>query len=248
MAEQISSLKTGIKYKDTPIGKIPVDWEVVPLSKISEISMGQSLQTKDCNEQQDSLPFYQDNAEFGPKFPVPKKWCKVPKKIADKGDILISVRAPVGDINIAPHKCCIGMGIAAVKAKSGHYKFLHQAMLLHGKTLFKMAQGSRSQNINSKQLSDLLLSLPPLPEQKKIAEILTTVNDAIEKTAQIIEKTKEIKRGLMQSVKKRQNKIAVLMDLMCDLIAMELDHEKYLEMLKKGLARVLLTGKIRMGA
>ena len=140
------------------------------------------------------------------------------------------------------------MGIAAVKAKSGHYKFLHQAMLLHGKTLFKMAQGSRSQNINSKQLSDLLLSLPPLPEQKKIAEILTTVNDAIEKTAQIIEKTKEIKRGLMQSVKKRQNKIAVLMDLMCDLIAMELDHEKYLEMLKKGLARVLLTGKIRMGA
>jgi len=57
MVEQVKSLKTGVKYKKTPIGKIPVDWEVVPLCKISGINMGQSPPSKDCNEQQEGLPF-----------------------------------------------------------------------------------------------------------------------------------------------------------------------------------------------
>jgi len=247
MVEQVSSLKTGVKYKDTPIGKIPVDWEVVTLSKISQINMGQSPPSKDCNEQRDGLPFYQGNAEFGSKYPRPQKWCKKPKKLADEGDILISVRAPVGEINIAPHKCCIGRGIAALKPKSVHDKFLYQAMLLHGKTLFKMAHGSRFENINSKGLSGLLLSLPPFFEQKKIAEILSMIDNAIDRASEIIEKEKELQKGLMQSMKKRQKKIVELMDLMYDLIAIESDHEKCLERLKKGLSKALLTGKIRVG-
>ena len=196
--EQVSSLKTGIKYKDTPIGKVPVDWEIVPLSKISQINMGQSPPSKDCNKQRDGLPFYQGNAEFGPKYPSPQKWCKRPKKLADEGDILISVRAPVGEINIAPHKCCIGRGIAAVQAKDIHDKFLYQSMLLYRKNLQKMAQGSTFEAINRKELAELLTLLPPFPEQEKIADILTTVDGAVEKTAQVIEKTKELKKGLMR--------------------------------------------------
>jgi len=196
--EQVSSLKTGVKYKDTPIGKIPVDWEAVTLSQIAEINMGQSPPSKDCNEQGDGLPFYQGNAEFGSKYPSPQKWCKRPKKLADEGDILISVRAPVGEINIAPHKCCIGRGIAAVQAKDIHDKFLYQSMLLYRKNLQKMAQGSTFEAVNRKELAELLTLLPPFPEQEKIADILTTVDHAIEKTDQIIEKTKEMKRGLMQ--------------------------------------------------
>ena len=198
MVEQVSSLKTDVKYKDTPIGKIPVDWEVVPLCKISGINMGQSPPSKDCNEQQEGLPFYQGNAEFGQKYPSPKKWCKRPKKTAEQGDILISVRAPVGDINIAPHKCCIGRGIAAVRAKDAYDNFLYHSILLHRKALSKICQGSTFESINRKELTDLLISLPPSLEQKKIAEILTTVDDAIEKTTQIIDKTKELKKGLMQ--------------------------------------------------
>lgn len=196
--EQVSSLKTGVKSKDTPIGKIPVDWEAVTLSQIAEINMGQSPPSKDCNEQGDGLPFYQGNAEFGSKYPSPQKWCKRPKKLADEGDILINVRAPVGEINIAPHKCCIGRGIAAVQAKDIHDKFLYQSMLLYRKNLQKMAQGSTFEAINRKELAELLTLLPPFPEQEKIADILTTVDGAIEKTAQVIEKTKELKKGLMQ--------------------------------------------------
>ena len=200
MVEQVSSLKTGVKYKDTPVGKIPVDWEVVKLSKTSEINMGQSPPSTDCNEQGDGFPFYQGNAEFGPKYPSPRKWCNRPKKIANEGDILISVRAPVGEINIAPHKCCIGRGIAAIRAKDLDDKFLYQSMLLRRKALQKMAQGSTFEAVNRNELSELLILFPPAFEQKKIAEILTTVDKAIEKTTQIIERTKELKKGLMQKL------------------------------------------------
>ncbi len=198
MVEQVSSLKTGVKYKDTPIGKIPVDWEAVALSKVTEINMGQSPSSNDCNEHGDGLPFYQGNAEFGSKYPSPQKWCNTPKKIADEGDILISVRAPVGEINIAPHKCCIGRGIAAVKPKDIFEDFLYQSMLLHRKSLHRIAQGSTFEAINRKEVLELLILIPTFLEQKKIAKILTTVDDAIEKTAQIVEKTKELKKGLMQ--------------------------------------------------
>ena len=198
MVEQVSSLRTGVKYKDTPIGKIPVDWEVVPLSKISKINMGQSSPSQDCNEEKKGLPFYQGNAEFGPKYPSPKKWCKQSKKTAEQGDILISVRAPVGDINIAPHKCCIGRGIAAVQAKVAYDNFLYYSIILYRKALSNICQGITFEAISRKELTELLISLPPSLEQKKIADILTTVDDAIEKTTQIIDKTKELKKGLTQ--------------------------------------------------
>jgi len=194
----VKDLKTGIKYKDTPIGKIPVDWEVISLRDVSEINMGQSPPSEDCNEREEGLPFYQGNAEFGSKYPSPKKWCEKPKKIADEGDILISVRAPVGEINIAPHKCCIGRGLAAITAKSIHSQFLYHLLFLRRKYLQKISQGSTFEAINSKELSDLLIFLPAVTEQKKIAEILTTLDEAIEKTYQIIERTKEAKKGLMQ--------------------------------------------------
>ena len=246
MVEQVSNLKTGVKYKDTPIGKIPVDWEVVKLSKISEINMGQSPPSTDCNEQGDGLPFYQDNAEFGTKYPSPQKWCNRPKKIADEGDILISVRAPVGEINIAPHKCCIGRGIAAVRAKDLDDKFLYQSMLLRRKALRKMAQGSTSQTINHKGLSEMLLLLPPPPEQKKIAKILTTLDDPIEKTAKIIEKTKVLKKGLMQRLVKKQKKAGEVLNPVDDDIAKESNYKEQLKSLNKGLMQVLLTGKLRL--
>ena len=195
---QVKDLKTGIKYKDTPIGKIPVDWEVVRLEDVSEINMGQSPPSEDCSEEARGLPFYQGNSEFGSKYPSPQKWCEKPKKIANGGDTLISVRAPVGEINIAPHKCCIGRGLAAITAKGINPDYLYHSLFIHRKALQKIAQGSTFEAINSKELSDLSIFSPPFSEQKKIAEILTTVDEAIEKTDQIIDKTKEAKTGLMQ--------------------------------------------------
>src|SRR4030042_1811804 len=193
---QIKNLKTGIKYKDTPIGKIPVNWEVVRLEDVSEINMGQSPPSEDCSKEAKGLPFYQGNAEFGSKYPSPQKWCGKPKKIASQGDILISVRAPVGEINIAPHKCCIGRGLAAITAKSTNPNYLYHSLFIHRKALQKIAQGSTFEAINRKELLGLSIFSPPFSEQKKIGEILTTVDEAIEKTDQVIEKTKEAKQGI----------------------------------------------------
>lgn len=246
MAGQVSSLRTSVKYKNTPIGKVPVDWEVVSLSKISEINMGQSPPSNDCNEQGDGLPFYQGNAEFGPKHPMPQKWCNRPGKMADEGHILISVRAPVGEINIAPHKCCIGRGIAAVKAKDVDDGFLYQSVRWRRKALQKIAQGSTSQAINYRELSEMLILLPPPAEQKKIAEILTTLDDPIEKTAKIIEKTKVLKKGLMQRPVKKQKKVDEVLDPVDDDIEKESNYKEQLKSLKKGLMQVLFTGKLRL--
>ncbi len=197
---QVRSLETGRKFKDTPIGKIPVDWETLPLSHISKIIMGQSPSSKDYNDKCQGLPFYQGNTDFGPKYPIPTKWCTKPTKIALKGDILISVRAPVGEINIAPHECCIGRGIGAIRTTKANGEFLYQSMLLLRKLFERVSQGSTFEAINSKDLSDFLILSPPLPEQKKIAEILSTVDNAIEETDRVIDKTKELKQGLMQKL------------------------------------------------
>jgi type I restriction enzyme S subunit len=77
---------------------------------------------------------------------------------------------------------------------------LYHSLFIHRKALQKIAQGSTFEAVNSKELLDLLIFLPPVLEQRKIAEILTTVDGAIEKTAQIIEKTKEVKKGLIQKL------------------------------------------------
>jgi type I restriction enzyme S subunit len=208
--EQARNLKTGIKYKDTPIGKIPVDWEVVHLSDVSEVNMGQSPSVKDCNEEGKGLPLYQGNAEFGSRYPSPHKWCNRPKKIANEGDLLMSVRPPVGEINIAPHKCCLGRGLAAIRAKVINDNFLYQSILLRRRDLQRIAQGNTFEAINREDLSEFLVLMPSLPEQKRIADILSSVDKAIEKTAQIIEKAKEVKKGLLQK-----------------LLTRELDHQKF---------------------
>lgn len=195
---QVKSLQTGIKFKDTPIGKIPVDWEVTQLSQVADIIMGQSPSSEVCHDYKEGLPFYQGNADFGSKYPTTRRWCKKPLKIAQKGDVLISVRAPVGEINIAPYECCIGRGLSAIRATKINDQYLYQSMLFHRKALEKVSQGSTFEAINRKDLSEFLVFTPPLPEQKKIAEILTNVDDAIEETDRIIEKTKELKKGLMQ--------------------------------------------------
>ena len=244
--EQVSSLKTGIKYKETPIGRIPVDWEAVTLSKIAEINMGQSPSSKDCNEKRNGLPFYQRGAEFGELYPSPQRWCIRPKKAAYQNDILISIREPVGEVNIAPHQCCIGRGIAAVKAKDVPIIFLFHTILFHRKTLSKIAQEKSFGTINSKELSSLLIALPPLPEQKKISLILATFDETIERTTEIIEKLKKLGKGPIQGMQKDQREIAEILSPICDLREKESNYKKHLEILRKVLSHLLLTGKIRV--
>ena len=94
--------------------QMPPGWVEASLSDIAEITFGQSPPSSTYNEEKQGLPFYQGKLEFGEIYPTPRKWCSVPQKIAEKGDVLISIRAPVGPTNICPERSCIGRGLAAI--------------------------------------------------------------------------------------------------------------------------------------
>jgi len=197
---QIESLKTEQKFKRTEAGEIPVEWEAVNLGDIARINMGQSPPSSTCFDYENGLPFFQGKAEFGTKYPGIMKWSNCPTKIAKKGDILISVRAPAGEVNIAPEKCCIGRGLSAIRGDQAHQDFLYFVMNFLKDKLAKTGQGSTFEAINKDVLFKLKIPLPPFIEQKKITEILLTVDSAIERKSQFIEKKRELKKGLMQEL------------------------------------------------
>ncbi len=144
--------------------------EKVRLGDVCELAMGQSPSSNSYNADGEGLPFYQGNADFGEISPIPRVWCTEPKKIAEKNDILISVRAPIGAVNIANEKCCIGRGVAAIRPKKGAVTtaFLkHQLMASQGK-LESMGTGSTFKAISKKALLDFKVTLYPESDQKLI--------------------------------------------------------------------------------
>jgi type I restriction enzyme S subunit len=140
--------------------------------------------------------------EFGEIYPSPSIYCSEPIKIAEKGDVLISVRAPVGEVNISPSRVCIGRGLAAIRCKKNKTSdlFLFYSIKHIGKKIESISAGSTFKAIRKNDLDQLEILLPPLPEQKKIAEILSTVDQGIEKVGEAIEKAQRLKKGLMQQL------------------------------------------------
>jgi len=197
-------LKTHQEFRDTKIGKIPDEWEVVKLGdeEVTVLIMGQSPPSSTYNNAGIGLPFLQGNAEFGEMYPIPVLSCSHPIKITEKNDILLSVRAPVGDVNIAPFKSCIGRGLAAIRPKGDKldYLFLFYYLELGSRLFESLSMGSTFKAIRKMEIEKFRVLLPPLPEQKKIAEILSTVDQAIEKADEAIAKTERVKKGLMQEL------------------------------------------------
>ena len=99
-------------------------WVTKQLGEVCEIIMGASPDSKSYNIMRDGLPFYQGKTEFGAEYPTPVKWCSEPVKIAQSGDVLLSVRAPIGPVNFANEKCCIGRGLSALRFE-GEQRYLY---------------------------------------------------------------------------------------------------------------------------
>ncbi|MEM5831655.1 MAG: restriction endonuclease subunit S [Candidatus Aenigmatarchaeota archaeon] len=193
------SFRKGRKLKKTEIGEIPEDWEVVRLGEenISEIIMGQSPSSQYYNEKGMGLPFLQGKAEFGDITPLPTKWCTRPIRISKEGDILISVRAPVGDVNFADQVFCIGRGLAAIRCKNNLNKiFLFNYLKFAKKRLIEEASGSTFKAIRKSNIENFKIPLPSLPEQQEIADILSTIDQKIE----IEEKKKRLYEELFKTV------------------------------------------------
>ncbi len=152
------------------------------LSEVCAINMGQSPDSSSYNDTGDGLPFFQGNADFGDKHPVTRVWCSEPTKIARAGDILISVRAPIGAMNYAKETCCIGRGLAAITPDKKRVSPEFIFWLLKGKNaeLNSKGTGSTFKAISRKVLEEVLVPDISLEQQSAYATRLETIYDIIQ--------------------------------------------------------------------
>ena len=157
--------------------ELPSGWKWLKLGRIGEITLGQSPPSSSYRDTPEGLPFFQGKADFGATSPNPTSWCVSPRKIAEKGDILISVRAPVGPTNLADRQCCIGRGLASIRTGDGaDTNFVLYALKNFETDLLKQGTGSTFDAITGSQLKNLYIAVPPLPEQVAIARYLDYVD------------------------------------------------------------------------
>ena len=177
--------------------------DYITLKDICRINMGQSPESSSYNESGDGIPFFQGNADFGERYPITRVWCNAPTKVASSGDILISVRAPIGALNYAKEKCCIGRGLAAITPDLSKVSSEFIYWLLKGKNteLNIKGTGSTFKAIGRKVLEETLV--PDISLEKQI-EYATN----IEKVYSLIQMRKEELSKLDNLVKARLNKIA----------------------------------------
>ena len=185
-------------FADSPLGPIPSGWEVKPLSKIAVLTMGQSPAGTTYNETGKGLPFYQGRTDFGFRFPKKRIYCSAPTRIAEKGDILISVRAPVGDLNMANETCCIGRGVASIRSNISKDSFLYYAML-SAQTQFDVfnTEGTVFGSINRKDLSSFSILTPIEQLVKEFNNIIGNFDLKIEENLKQIQTLTELRDTLL---------------------------------------------------
>ncbi|MGC9049258.1 MAG: restriction endonuclease subunit S, partial [Patescibacteria group bacterium] len=161
--------------------------------------MGQSPSSRFYTLQQEGLPFYQGVTDFGDRFPKKSIYCINPIKIAEHGDVLFSVRAPVGEVNVAVEKCCIGRGVAALSMKNGNNIFLYYLLKMYAKQLKSIAGGTTYESINKDQIENIEFLIPEdSKEQKRIADILSAFDEKIEVNSKIIKTLEEMASAIFK--------------------------------------------------
>lgn len=164
-------------------------WETKKLHEVADINMGQSPDSETYNFDGKGMPFFQGKTDFGMIYPTTRVYCTEPKKTAKQNDILISVRAPVGAVNIASETCCIGRGLSAIsQGKSSYYKYIFYYLSYKQNDIAKLGVGSTFTAISKKDLDSIELPIPPLPIQQKIADVLDKASALIEMRKAQIEK------------------------------------------------------------
>ena len=172
------------EYKNTEIDwleTIPKNWKLVKLKHVSSLNMGQSPSSDDVNQEGEGIPFIQGNAEFGALHPTPKNFCTEPSKICKPDDILISVRAPVGALNISDQKYVIGRGLSAITPESVRSGFCWYALQNSKYQLSVMETGTTFKAISGSDLANVFLPLPSQEEQRVIEGYLNFETSRIDR-------------------------------------------------------------------
>ncbi len=154
--------------------------ETKTLFEVAEIIMGQSPDSESYNDKGEGIPFYQGKSDFGEIYPTVRMYCTSPKKIAMLDDILMSVRAPIGDVNIAQEECCIGRGLAAIRPKDNtNLKYLFYLLDYYKERLAEQGTGSTFKAIGKDVLKEFKVPMWPLDRQQLIADIIGEIQNLI---------------------------------------------------------------------
>lgn len=202
-----------MRYKETPIGKIPEDWGVVRLGDIFNVETGTTPSTKKEEYWENGTINWltpTDLSKLNGRTHISVSERKITEKalrdynltLLPKGSIIVSTRAPVGYVAIVDEDTTFNQGCKGLIPKSSEIntEFYCYYLLLIKRKLEQLSGGSTFKELPKKSLEELLIPLLPLPEQQKIAEILSTVDKAIEKVDEAIAKTERLKKGLMQEL------------------------------------------------
>lgn len=196
------------EMQNSELGKIPKGWRVGKLSDIMNIQMGQSPPGSSYNQNKDGIVFFQGKAEFGFRFPVIDKYTTEPKRFANKFDTLLSVRAPVGTINMATEECCIGRGLAALRGKNNEISFTFY-LLNSLQSQFDVFEGSGTVfgAINKSQLENLKVIVPPSKLIEFYEKKVNSIDDLLYNIEQEIKTLTQLRDSLLPKLMKGEMSI-----------------------------------------
>ena len=177
------------------------DWEVKKLGEISIIAMGQSPSSNSYNSDNIGTPLIQGNADIQNRLSSPRNWTTEITKECKIGDLILTVRAPVGAVAKSIHNACIGRGVCAISNTSdSNIEYIYQFLLDYETKWGSLEQGSTFTAVSGVEIKKLEINLPTLPEQTKIANFLTAIDEKITKVDFQIKQTELWKKGLLQQM------------------------------------------------
>jgi len=165
---------------DSPLGPIPQGWEVRKLGEVCRLTMGQSPKSEFYNDVGTGVAFHQGVTDFGSRFPSDRLFCTVDGRSAETGDILFSVRAPVGRMNIANKKIILGRGLSAIRHKNNHQTFLWEQLRNRFTEDDMIGNGSIFASVTKDEMQGIILLCPPINVVQAIEEILIPIHKSIE--------------------------------------------------------------------
>jgi len=185
-------------YKQMFIDNASSDWMKGTLSDIADITMGQSPSSSSYNEDRNGIIFFQGRAEFGFRFPTVRLYTTEPKRMACANDTLMSVRAPVGDLNVAHTDCCIGRGLAAIHSKDNHQAFVLYTMFSLKKQLDVFnGEGTVFGSINRISLNEMPLLIPSSEKLDEFEALVSPIDAAIRNNYDEICYLKQLRDSLL---------------------------------------------------
>ena len=175
-------------FEESELGLVPRGWRVSTVGQSFVLIMGQSPPGDTYSTDDNGLPFYQGRTDFGFRFPTKRMYCSAPTRIAEIGDTLVSVRAPVGDVNMAIERCCVGRGVASVRHPEGYRSFTFYAMRGLAQRFENFdSEGTIFGSINKKDFQALPVIAPKLSVLAAYDEVASPID------ARIVENEEQIR-------------------------------------------------------